>query len=94
MFLIPIFVCVFSAHTNSSIFLLDLDLNIPYIDSHVNDNEASNKGLIKGGTQHVSNNEGNEEERDKLIQGVLNFYFIFLTLICYFFLSIPMHVET
>ncbi|KAL9303432.1 hypothetical protein ACSQ67_020695 [Phaseolus vulgaris] len=55
--------------TKFSIFPLDLDLNIPYIDSIVNDNEASNKGLINGGTQHVSNNGGNEEERDKLIQG-------------------------
>jgi len=51
-------------------FPLDFDLNIPYIDSNVNDNEASNKGLINGGTQHVSNNGAKEEDRDKSIQGL------------------------
>ncbi|KOM25682.1 hypothetical protein LR48_Vigan153s000400 [Vigna angularis] len=54
----------------------DFDLNIPYIDSTVNDNEASNKGLINGGTQHVSNNGANEEDRDKFIQGRANLSFM------------------
>jgi len=49
-------------------FPLDFDLNIPYIDPNVNENEASNK--INGGTQHVSNNGGNGEDRDKFIQGI------------------------
>jgi len=76
----------FSLDTKFSIFPLDLDLNIPYIDSIVNDNEASNKGLINGGTQHVSNNGGNEEERDKLIQGVI---FFLILIFAFFFLSMP-----
>lgn len=50
-------------------FRLDFDLNIPYIDSNMNDNEASNKGLVDGGTQHVSNNIS-DEDIEKYIQGL------------------------
>ncbi|WVZ17435.1 hypothetical protein V8G54_010417 [Vigna mungo] len=54
--------------------LTDFDLNIPYIDSDMNDNEASNKVLINGGTQHVSYDVA-DEDIDKYIQARPNLSF-------------------